>query len=271
MPAPTNHRTERDGFAIDSIVAEPRVESQAGRRGAAVVMLPSLGRPATDFAALIDNVGAHGFRGVGVEPRGIDGPAPGARRLSDLAADVAAVIEDLCGTSAPVHVVGHAFGNRLARCLAVDRPDLVATLTLLAAGGLVEPDPEVWIALAGCFDGTLDDETHHDNVAFAFFAEGNPIGAWEGGWHAEVAAVQRAALESTPRDHWWSAAAPRVLVIQGLQDRVAVPANGRRYIASLVEQGVDARLVEIDGAGHALLPEQPAAIAAALLDFLAES
>jgi len=46
-----------------------------------------------------------------------------------LAADVAGVIEVLdCG---PVHVLGHGFSNRLARCLAADRPDLVRSVILL--------------------------------------------------------------------------------------------------------------------------------------------
>jgi pimeloyl-ACP methyl ester carboxylesterase len=38
-----------------------------------------------------------------------------------------------------VHLVGHAFCNRIARCLAVDQPPLVRSVTLLAAGGLIGP------------------------------------------------------------------------------------------------------------------------------------
>jgi pimeloyl-ACP methyl ester carboxylesterase len=56
--------------------------------------------------------------------------------------------------------------------------------------------------------------------------------------------------------------------VQGLQDACAVPENGRRYVAMHPEI---AQLVEIDGAGHALLPEQPAAVAAAVVDFLREA
>jgi pimeloyl-ACP methyl ester carboxylesterase len=40
------------------------------------------------------------------------------------------------------HVVGHAFGNRVARCLAADRADLIGRVVLLAAGGLVPTEPE---------------------------------------------------------------------------------------------------------------------------------
>ena len=44
-----------------------------------------------------------------------------------------------------------------------------------------------------------------------------------------------------------------------------MPENGRRFVAAHPDV---ATLVEIDGAGHALLPEQPAAVASAVLGFL---
>jgi len=56
-----------------------------------------------------------------------------------------------------------------------------------------------------------------------------------------------------------------VLVIQSLDDTCAVPENGRRFIADA--DGRD-QLVELAGAGHALLPEQPIAVADALISFL---
>ena len=58
--------------------------------------------------------------------------------------------------------------------------------------------------------------------------------------------------------------APRVLVVQGLQDVCAPPENGRRYVAA---HPAEATLVEVD-AGHALLPEQPRAVVEAVIGFL---
>ena len=56
-------------------------------------------------------------------------------------------------------------------------------------------------------------------------------------------------------------------VIQGLDDSTAVPENG--YV--LKEQlGERVRVVDIPNAGHALLPEQPAAIASEIIVFLKE-
>src|SRR4051794_41945040 len=74
------------------------------------------------------------MRGVGGSRGSLDGAT-----LHDLAGDVAGVIKAIgCG---PAHLVGHAFGNRIARCLAVDQPSLVRSVTLLAAGGLIAPPP----------------------------------------------------------------------------------------------------------------------------------
>src|SRR5262249_24992528 len=74
-------------------------------------------------------------RGVGARTVPLDGLP-----LCPLGADMAGVIEAV--SAAPAHVVGHAFGTRVARCLAVDWPDLVRRVVLLAAGGLVPTAPE---------------------------------------------------------------------------------------------------------------------------------
>lgn len=225
-----------------------------------VVMLPSLGRPATDFDPLLPALSGAGFVQVPVEPR----PRwDGSPDLHDLAADTVGRIDAL--GIGRFHLVGHAFGNRLSRTVTADFPERVESLTLLAAGGLVEPDPSLWVSLAKCFDHTLPPQEHLEHVRKAFFAEGNDPSVWRGGWMPEVFRYQRAAVQATPREHWWSATAGRVLVVQALQDAIAPPGNGRRYVA---ESAPHARLVEIEGAGHAMLPERPTEIAGALVDFL---
>ena len=57
-----------------------------------------------------------------------------------------------------------------------------------------------------------------------------------------------------------------LLVVQGLDDTVARPENGRSLKDDL---GDRVHLVELSGAGHALLIEKPAEIADAILTFLA--
>ena len=247
-----------DDVALSTSVAGP-----AG--GVPVILLASLGRPASDFELLAGSLVEAGYRTVGVDLPGIGSSPPldeGAT-LHDVAGAVAVVAEG-CGSS--VHVVGHAYGNRVARCLAADRPELVRSLVLLGCGGKIPPDEEAAAALLRCFGPTMGDAEHLAAVATAFFAPGHDPSIWRDGWHADAARLHGAATRSTPIEDWWvPAASIPVLALVGLDDRISVPANAR----DLVRQHAGRhRLVEIPDAGHALLPEQPEAVAAAVVDFL---
>ena len=225
-----------------------------------VVMLASLGRPASDFDDLADRL-----RDGGLTAHPFDPPPSwdGEPTLHDLAGGVIAEMDRLGIECA--HIIGHAFGNRLARTVTADHPSRVATLTLLAAGGYVPIEPSIGASLLACFDESLSAAEHLTHVSRAFFAPGNDARVWADGWMSAVAAYQRPAIERTPRTDWWDAVADRVFVIQALQDVIAVPENGRRYVREHINC---AELVEIDGAGHAMLPEQPRIIAEAVLRFL---
>jgi pimeloyl-ACP methyl ester carboxylesterase len=221
-----------------------------------VVLVPGLGLGPDAFDALAALLRDAGFQIVGYDPR----PAfeTGVRRakdfsLHDLATDTAAVIEH---HQSPAHLIGWAFGNRVARCVAADRPDIVRSLTLLAAGGQVAPDPAVGSALRSAEPGERNR---------VLFAPGNKPVDFGGSFSAATAAAQAAAMDATPLADRWLGGTAAMLVIQGLDDRVAVPDNGRQLIADIGERG---QLVEIANAGHALLVEQPEAIAQALIPFL---
>lgn len=235
-----------------------------------VAMIPSLGRPASDFETLAGAVAATGRTCALVDPVGAIDASP-EPDLLDLARDVVGRLAAAgagAGSGSGLTLIGHAFGNRLSRAVVSVAPERIEGLVLLAAGGLVPIEPEVGRSLVACFDATLPLEEHRRHVGFVFFADAGHAPVWDAGWDGALATFQRAALERTPLSSWWSAAPDRVLVVQGLDDRIAVPENGRRYVAELVGRGVDARLVELADAGHALLPEQPAAIAAAVTAFL---
>ena len=77
--------------------------------------------------------------------------------------------------------------------------------------------------------------------------------------------MQSAATKASRVEEWWSAGKARLLVVVGLQDVVAPPENGRLIKD---EFGDRVTLQEIDGAGHAMLPERPKQVAAAVLNFL---
>jgi pimeloyl-ACP methyl ester carboxylesterase len=79
--------------------------------------------------------------------------------------------------------------------------------------------------------------------------------------------MQRAATTAVDVSEWWDGGKAPILVIQGLQDAIAPPANARALKAQF---GDRVTLVEIDGSGHAMLPEQPGVIASNILQFLAQ-
>jgi pimeloyl-ACP methyl ester carboxylesterase len=234
--------------------------------GPAVVLVASLGRGADDFADLAGRVAAAGYCALALEPRGIGGSASPLEgvTMADLADDVGAVIRALA--DGPATVVGHAFGNRVARMVATRQPDVVESVVLLACGGLVPPAPEVTAAMASVFDASLDRRSRLDAIALAFFAPGHDPAPWEGGWHADTAAAQVAATAGTPVEDWWTAGSADVLVVQPAADVVAVPQNATRIVERLGER---ARLVTIPDAGHALLPEQPSVVGTEVLAWLA--
>jgi pimeloyl-ACP methyl ester carboxylesterase len=96
-------------------------------------------------------------------------------------------------------------------------------------------------------------------------APGNDPSVWLDGWNSETARMQSAAAQGTALLTWWEGGRAPMLVVQGLQDRIALPENGQSLKSEFAAR---VTLVEIDGAGHALLPEQPQAIAAAVLTFI---
>ena len=228
-----------------------------------VVLLPSLGRPASDFDELCTLLRTAGFHALSIDP---PHSLPGEPTLHDLADYVIQSIDTEAITF--FHLVGHAFGNRLARMVTNDYSDRVLSLTLLAAGGHVEMERDILQSLIACYDETLSDEMHMHHVSRAFFAEGNDAEVWREGWMPDVMRLQQAALSRVDRTEWWDAVAPRVLVVQALQDVIAPVGNGQKYAS---DHPAITTLVDIDGAGHAMLPEQPEAISAALISFLTQS
>jgi len=60
----------------------------------------------------------------------------------------------------PAIIAGWAYGNRVARMLAIDRPELVRGVVLIAAGGKFPPKPEVMTELRAFHDKSLSLEKH---------------------------------------------------------------------------------------------------------------
>jgi pimeloyl-ACP methyl ester carboxylesterase len=234
--------------------------------GAPVLMIPSLGRGAADFEDLAQRLAQQGRMTILPEPRNIGasrGPAP--QTLSDLADDAAAAIDHLC--DGPVDVVGHAFGQRVARQLASRHPGKVRSLITLAAGGRVAMPEDVRRSLVlSVSQGAAPDAERLQALQHVFFARGKDPGVWLTGWYPEVARQQTTATQATDVSSWWSGGDADMLVVQASEDPIAPPQNGEMLRA---EAGARVRVVSLAHASHAMLPEQPEAVAAVVGAFLA--
>ena len=111
--------------------------------GPVVVMIPSLGRGGADFSMLAKSLREGGFRTISLTPQ--VHPADSPQTFEDLADDVL----ELIGASSadPVHLVGHAYGQALSRCIAARHSAVLRSLVLLACGGSI-PDDEIRRSLA---------------------------------------------------------------------------------------------------------------------------
>ncbi|MDO9707702.1 alpha/beta fold hydrolase [Paracraurococcus lichenis] len=241
-----------------------RIAYAAWGHGPAVLLLASLGRGAEDFFEVAPLIAAQGFRVLAPDPRGIgdsEGPMTGLT-LYDLAEDAAAVLE--AEGTGPALVAGHAFGNWVARALSACRPELVRGVVLLAASITQNLDPAVRASIDGSFDPALSEAERLGHLQRGYFAPGHDARVWLTGWHPPVARMQRAATAAT--DQRWRRCADRhaTLYVAAALDTIApVPTE-----AALREAlGDRVALTVIPDAGHALLPEQPAATAAAVVAF----
>jgi pimeloyl-ACP methyl ester carboxylesterase len=235
---------------------------QIGKGKRDVLMLPSLGRGGHDFDDLAMRVAEAGYRVTLPEPRGIGGSTgPLAdQSLHDFANDIAAVITH--AAAPPVALIGHAYGNRVARTVAADHPALVDQVVLLASGGIVPIRPHILEAMRGCMALDLPRAERLKHLQTAFFAAGNDPSVWLDGWWPEVAVAQSAAVRATDTEEWWEAGGKPIVVLQASEDAIAPRANAEDLKRRLGER---VSIVDIAGAGHAMLPEQPEAIARAVL------
>src|ERR1700756_79249 len=248
-------------------VGDAALECTLCGSGAPVVLLANAGCSVGYFDHLARALATAGFQTISINMRGVGGSLGSldGTTLHDLAGDVAGVIEAIgCG---PAHLLGHAFGNRIARCLAVDRPSVVRSVTLLAAGGLIGPPTPLGTPFR---DATQVKMNGSDCVTvlgarWLSPASDPQILAQVECWPA-VHLAHLATSRNVPLEDWWGAgtAAP-VRVIQGLDDIAAPPGNGHALREQLGER---VRLIDLPRAGHFLLLEQPEAVARAVSEFL---
>ena len=187
-----------------------------------MVMLPSLGRGAGDFDPIAARLSPPAFACCGPSrAASARSTGPAYADLEDCAADIAAVIED--ESAGPAFLAGHAFGNRVARLLATDRPDLVRAVSLdrrqrrhgAEPARRARRDPQQRQS------GAAATPSGWRRSRFVFFAPGNDPTPWLDGWHPEVLAAQRLAGDQTPRTRDYAGGGKPILYLQPSHDPLA--------------------------------------------------
>lgn len=239
--------------------------------GDLILALPGSGGDHSRYKSIAPLLAEAGYHVVVINQRGIMGSTGNLEGLTlrDLAYDVIAVADSL--NARKFHMMGWAFGNRTSRMLATEYPNRVASLTLIAAGGLVPaltesgelsrllgesdlPEAEkVHLARRTLFSPATDESVlveYSRNLRY---------------WPAARRAQQQA-NRNTPLEEWSAGGTGPLLMVMGEDDLTAPVENGH-----LMKElhGERLGLVVIPEAGHAIGLEKPAETVAAILNFLA--
>jgi pimeloyl-ACP methyl ester carboxylesterase len=230
-------------------------------QGPLIVLLPSRGRDSEDYDDVAAGIARVGYRVLRPQPRGIEGSSGPLEGISlhDLAADIAGLIERE-GGGKPAVIVGHAYGNWVARMTAVDHPRLVRGVVIAAAAAKAYP-PGLSEAVTKSADMSLPDSERLKYLQYAFFAPGHDASVWLKGWYLAASKAQEQAAKAVKQSDWWSGGTAPILDLQADLDPFK-PAASRNELKD--EFGSRVTIAVIANASHALIPEQPDAVVAAI-------
>jgi pimeloyl-ACP methyl ester carboxylesterase len=187
---------------------------------------------------------------------------PGMATIAELA-EVAAEVVGCLGSRAVV--VGHSMGGGVAMQLALERPNLVAGLVLVATGSRLRVAPSLLASLRSDFALAAE------SIAGLAFAPETASKIRKRGERALLAAGPdtlpadfRACDAFDVQARLASISAP-CLVICGAKDRMT-PLKYSEYLSRAI---CGAHLQVVESAGHMVMLEKPAAVSHAILAFLA--
>ncbi len=257
----------------DQVAHHVRIFQSGNNRGTYITILPSLGRGVEDYTeqyncSITTRLVEAGYVVVLIQPRGIGQSTgdltPQHISLDVLSMDIKTVLDAL--DIDKIHIVGHAFGNRLGRNFASLYPNYVDKVILLASGGNFKITSEAEKCLRGSIDMSLDDEERLKMIDCAFFAEGNDARIWLNGWYPKLAQAQIYAALNAQADFYKKAGGRPILLVQATEDLIAPPDLAGKALAEAL--GPQVTYVEVEHAGHALTSEQPDEVARLMINYL---
>ncbi|MBE65398.1 MAG: hypothetical protein CMQ30_01845 [Gammaproteobacteria bacterium] len=235
-----------------------------------IFALPGSGADVSRYQYIGPILAEAGYKLVAINQRGILGSSGNLERITlrDLAGDVIAVADKM--KIEKFHMAGWAFGNRTSRMVATAYPERLASLILIAAGGLVPALTEPGELAKLLDDHTLNEE---EKIYFArrtmFSPETaqNVVRNYVRGltYWPEARKGQTEANRNTPLQDWAAGGEGPVLMIMGVDDLTAPIENGYRMKA---QHGDRLTLISVENAGHAVGLEKPKEVAEAMIEFL---
>ncbi len=229
-----------------------------------LVMLPSSQRDASDFNDAAVMLAAAGFCVLRPWPRGMassDAPLEGLS-LYTLAADGVFAVQEL-GGNRPAIWLGHAYGHYIARVADLAHPEYVRGVVVAAAAARTFPD-RVPQTLEIAMDPKQSTEARLAALREGFFAPGNDPTSWLRGWHPALRAAYKAASGVPHKSTWWPVTNSPILDLQAAQDPWR-PESTRNELRDVLGDKITVRLIE--NASHALMVEQPRAVADAIIEW----
>lgn len=251
----TREVVKGDGVSIE-VIAEGR--------GPLVVLLPSLGRDSEEMDPIAERVARAGFRVLRPQPRGFGRSVGPLEKITlhDLARDQALVIKH--ENAGPAILAGHAFGHFVAKATAVDFPQLARGIVLISASQKTA-DPAVRQATAIATDPTQPEAERLKGLQWVFFAPGHDARLWLTGFHEKVQKSEAIARDATPQSEYWSGGTVPILDLQAEFDPYRPPASRDELIKEFGAQRMTTVLIK--NAAHAVIVEQPRAVADAIIDW----
>lgn len=264
MPPKTiEHKILCSNEAVLQVVEYP------GKPGSQLILLlPGSGGGINRFGELAIRLCEFGFRCIAMNYRGAGESTLGSDTttlsLHDYSADAATVIQNF-GRNAVV--LGNAFGNRVARCLALDYPHIVSYLVLVCAGGQIPIDQKIASRMQDMTNDKLAREERIAAAAETLFAHGNSVPEWFIDDNRSLLAARLCsdAFDATQSNDWQSGGSAKMLIIQGDKDLIAVPENAQ-ILKKRYPDRVTVQIIE--NAGHAVLNERTVKVAMYIKAFL---